>query len=91
MFDELKAIIKSDPASQEKFEQFKRNFWKKREKKRKDEKRRALTMSIVLAASAVVSIAFGFYAFKAQTRADTYQSEVERLQIELQDCSDSAN
>lgn len=88
MFDELNAIIKSDPESQEKFKQFKINFWKKREKKSKDDTRRARIISIILTSSAVISIVFLFYAFKAQTKADHYQGEVERLKIELQECSD---
>ena len=88
MFDELNAIIKSDPESKEKFEQFKISFLKKREKKHKDEKRRSRIISIVLTSSAIVSIVFGIYAIKSQVQVDYYQDEVDRLNIELQECSD---
>ena len=88
MFDDLNEIIKSDSESQEKFKQFKVNFWNKRAKKRKDEKRRTRMMSIILASSAVVSIVFGIYAIKAQTEAGNYEDEIAKLRIELQDCSD---
>ena len=88
MFDELEDIIKSDSESHEKFKQFKINFWKKREKKRKDDKRRTRIISIVLTSSAVVSVMLGFYAIKAQTNAEHYKVEVDRLKIELQECSD---
>ena len=88
MFDALNEIINSDPESQEKFKQFKINFWQKREKKRKDEKRRLWITSIVLSSSAIISIVFGFYAIRTQIKADKYEVEVDRLKIELQECSD---
>lgn len=87
MFDELNEIIKSDTESQEKFDQFKINFWKKREKKTKDEKRQAQITAIVLGVSAIITIVFLVYAFKAETKANYYQTEVDRLNIELQECS----
>ena len=87
MFDPLNELIKSDHESQEKFDQFKVNFWKKKEKKRNDEKRQGRIISIVLASSAVVSILFGIYAFRAQVETEHFKAEINRLEIELKNCS----
>ena len=81
MIDDLNEIIKSDLKSHEKFKQFKINFWEKREKKRKGERRRARIISVVLSSCALISIVLGFYAINAEAEADHYKGDVDRIEI----------